>query len=184
MRVKTLPTPAKNITQFNSQLSEYKERRRVVHRICREYNQSPSSENLDKIKGLFKAVGKHFYTEIGFHCDYANKISIGDRVYFNTNCTLLDGGEICIGDDCLIGPNVQLITINHALSAQERLKKENYAQDIRIGNNVWIGASSIILPGVTIGDNAVIGAGSVVTNNVPANCLYAGNPARKVKSLE
>ncbi len=168
---------------FDSCLPEFQKRRQQVHATCRQFYHSPTSEHLKQLKSLFKQCGKRVFIEPGFHCDYANKISLGDRVYFNINCTLLDGGSIEVGNDCLIGPNVQIITINHSLSAQERLKKENYAQNVIIGKNVWIGASTIILPGVTIEDNAVIGAGSIVSKKVEANCLYLGNPARKVREL-
>ena len=90
---------------------------------------------------------------------------------------MIDGGNIIIGDDLLLGPNVQILTINHALDAKKRRLKESYASDVVIGSNVWIGAGSIILPGVTIEDNAVVAAGSVVTRCVPHGALVLGNPA-------
>ncbi|MCF6192942.1 MAG: sugar O-acetyltransferase, partial [Kangiellaceae bacterium] len=119
----------------------------------------------------------------GFYCDYGNKISLGDRVYINVNCTMLDGGEIEIGNDVLIGPNVQILTVNHPNSPSERLKKTSLIKNVLIGNNVWIGAGAIILPGVSIGIGSVVGAGSVVNKNILANSLYAGNPAVKIQNL-
>ena len=92
-------------------------------------------------------------------------------------------GAISIGDDCLIGPNVQLLTVSHAGNPIERLNKENFAAPITIGNNVWIGAGVIVLAGVSIGDNAVVGAGSVVTKDIAANTVVAGNPAVIIKDI-
>ena len=169
---------------FNSLTSERIQRRNQVHNICRQFSRSPSRGNLARLKSLFAHVGDDVFIEQGFYCDYGHKISLGHRVYLNINCILLDGGMITIGDDCLIGSNVQILTVNHATSAKERLQKTNFASDISIGNNVWIGAGVIILPGISIEDGAVIGAGSVVSRQVQANCLYAGNPARKIHPLE
>ncbi len=169
---------------FNSLSSENRHQRDIAHSYCAEYNRAPSKGNFKKIKKLFNSAGNNLIIERGFHCDYVNKISFGNDVYVNINCTMLDGGIISIGDNCLIGPNVQLITINHPLSPQDRLKKLSYAEDITIGNNVWIGASVIILPGVKIGDNSVIGANALVTRgDYPANTLYLGSPAVKVKPI-
>ncbi len=151
--------------------------------MCRQFSRSPSKGNLLRLKSLFASCGEDVFIEQGFYCDYGDKISLGNRVYLNINCTLLDGGLITIGDDCLIGSNVQILTINHATSPQERLKKENYAEDILIGSNVWVGAGAIILPGVNIGEGAVVGAGSIVTRDIQANCLFAGNPAKLIRQL-
>ncbi|TQV83019.1 sugar O-acetyltransferase [Aliikangiella coralliicola] len=170
--------------QFDSRLPELREQRNRVHDICRQFNRSPSKGNLKKLKTIFSRCGDEVFIEQGFYCDYGDRIRLGDRVYINVDCTLLDGGKIAIGDDCLIGPKVQILTINHALSPKERLKKENFCQDVIIGKNVWIGASAIILPGVTIGDGAVIGAASVVTRDLDSNCLYLGNPARMERRLD
>ncbi len=169
---------------FNSLTAELIQRRNQVHDICRQFSRSPSRGNLLRLKSLFASCGEEVFIEQGFYCDYADKIALGKRVYINVNCTLLDGGLITIGDDCLIGPNVQILTINHAVSPAERLDKKNFAADVTIADNVWIGAGAIILPGVSIGAGAVIGAGSVVNKDVPAECLYAGNPAKKIRRLE
>ena len=169
---------------FNSLTPELIQRRHQVHDTCRQFSRSPSKGNLARLKSLFADYGEDIFIEQGFYCDYGDKITLGHRVYINVNCTFLDGGQITIGDDCLIGPNVQILTINHALSAKERIQKDNYAENIHIENNVWIGAGAIILPGIHIGSGAVVGAGSVVTKNIQANSLYAGNPAAKIRSLD
>ncbi len=169
---------------FDSLSSENRERRNTVHDLCRQFNRAPSKGHLKKLKTIFAIFGSELIIEQGFHCDYGNKISFGDRVYLNINCTLLDGGNIQFGDDILVGPNVQVLTVNHPLGADERLNKTNLVENVVIGNNVWIGAGAIILPGVTIGEGAVIGAGSIVTKDVDAFCLYAGNPATKIRNLD
>lgn len=170
---------------FNSISKENLAQRKAVHEICRLFNKSPSKGNLKRIKELCSHCGDGVIIEAGFHCDYGSQIHIGDRAFININCTVLDApineGAISIGDDCLIGPNVQLLAVSHAVNPTERLNKENFAAPITIGNNVWIGAGVIVLAGVTIGENAVIGAGSVVTKSIASNTVVAGNPAREIR---
>ena len=172
---------------FNSISKENLAQRKAVHEICRLFNKSPSKGNLKRIKELCSHCGDGVIIEAGFHCDYGSQIHIGDRTFININCTVLDApiieGAISIGDDCLIGPNVQLLAVSHAIEPKQRLQKENFAAPITIGNNVWIGAGVIVLAGVTIGENAVVGAGSVVTKDVAANTVVAGNPAIKLKDI-
>ncbi|TMO12921.1 sugar O-acetyltransferase, partial [Pseudoalteromonas sp. S326] len=109
----------------------------------------------------------------------------GLRSWIKINCTVLalpiSEGAISIGGDCLIGPNVQLLTVSHAVNPTQRLNKENFAAPITIGNNVWIGAGVIIFAGVCIGDNSVIGAGSVVTKNVKADTVVGGKPSSEIR---
>ncbi|WP_166379643.1 sugar O-acetyltransferase [Pseudoalteromonas sp. Z9A4] len=172
---------------FNSISKEYLAQRKQAGETCRLFNKSPSKGNLKRIKELFLKSGDGVIIESGFHCDYGNQIVLGDRTFININCTILDApiseGAITIGDDCLIGPNVQLLAVSHATNPAERLNKENFAAQISIGNNVWIGAGVIVLAGVTIGDNAVVGAGSMVTKDVAANTVVAGSPAIKLKDI-
>ena len=117
-----------------------------------------------------------FYSECG------KNIRVGKNVFINACCKFQDQGGIRIGDNCLIGHNVTLATLNHDFNPDNRTAI--YPKPVRIGNNVWIGSDSTILPGITIGDGAIIGAGSVVTKDVPANTIVAGNPARKMKHLK
>lgn len=168
-------------TPFNSLTGELRHRRQITHEACRKFNRSPSKGHLKNLCSLLGSCGEKVIIEAGFHCDYGDRIFLGNRVYININCTLLDGGNIHIGDDCLIGPNVQILTINHPIPPQERLAKSSFASDVCVGNNVWIGAGAIILPNVDIGDGVVIGAGAVVTKNVAANSVVAGNPAQVIK---
>lgn len=184
-------------TRFNSLSPELIRHRKSVQELCRQFTRSPSKGNLKRLKSLFHSCGEDVFIEHGFNMDYGDNITLGDRVFINVNCTIVDGkreksneaneqlinGKISIGHDCLIGPNVQLLAVSHDVNPQSRLEKHNYVDDIIIGNNVWLGGGVIILAGVTIGDNAVIGAGSVVSKNVDEQSFYAGNPARKIRAL-
>ena len=172
---------------FTSLNKEYLALRKQTGDTCRLFNKSPSKGNLKRIRELFLECGEGVIIEAGFHCDYGNQITVGDRTFININCTMLDApiieGVITIGNDCLIGPNVQLLAVSHAVEPKQRLQKENFAAPITIGNNVWIGAGVIVLAGITIGDNSVVGAGSVVTKNIAENTVVAGNPAAKIRDI-
>ncbi|GAB3175463.1 sugar O-acetyltransferase [Streptomyces incanus] len=132
---------------------------------------------------LLGAVGEEAHVRPPLYVDYGSNITIGARTFVNCNLTALDVAAIVIGEDCQIGPNVQLLTPTHPVEPQPRRDKLEAAQPITIGDNVWIGGGAIVLPGVTIGDNSVIGAGAVVTKDVPANVIALGNPARPVRGI-
>ncbi|WP_328498547.1 sugar O-acetyltransferase [Streptomyces sp. NBC_00414] len=132
---------------------------------------------------LLGALGPDVHVRPPLYVDYGSNITIGARTFVNYNLTALDVAAITIGEDCQIGPNVQLLTPTHPLEPEPRRDKLEAAQPITIGNNVWLGGGAIVLPGVSIGDNSVIGAGAVVTKDVPANVVAVGNPARPVRTL-
>ena len=111
------------------------------------------------------------------------ELTIGNDFYANTGLTLLDSGGITIGDNVLVGPNVNIYTNNHPLDADERRTGVEIYQPVVIGNDVWIGGNATLCPGITIGDRAVIAAGAVVTKNVEADSLVGGNPARLIRRL-
>jgi maltose O-acetyltransferase len=134
------------------------------------------------LKELFGAGGNTVSLTSPFHCDYGSNIELGENVYFNFNCVLLDVCRIRIGAHTLVGPAVQIYTPLHPLDAALRRRQE-YGKPVDIGSDVWIGGAAVILPGVAIGDRAVIGAGSVVTRDVPAGVFAAGNPCRVVRPL-
>jgi maltose O-acetyltransferase len=117
-----------------------------------------------------------------FFCDYGRNIELGEKVYFNFNCVLLDVCRIRIGAYSLLGPGVQVVTPLHPMDPQLRRRQE-YGRPVDIGSDVWIGGGAIVLPGVRIGDGAVIGAGSVVTRDVPAGMFAAGNPCRVIRPV-
>ncbi|GAT82510.1 maltose acetyltransferase [Streptomyces sp. F-3] len=132
---------------------------------------------------LLGAVGEGVDVRPPLRVDYGSNIRIGARTFVNYNLTALDVAPITIGEDCQIGPNVQLLTPTHPLEPQPRRDKLEAALPITLGDNVWLGGGVIVCPGVTIGDNSVIGAGAVVTKDIPANVLAVGNPARPVRDL-
>lgn len=137
----------------------------------------------DLLAQLVGHLGEEAYVKPPLFVDYGENISIGDRVFVNYNLTALDVAPIVIGDDCLIGPNVQLLTPTHPIDPEPRRDKLEAAQPITLGRNVWLGGGVIVCPGVTIGDNSVIGAGSVVTRDIPANVIAVGNPARVLREI-
>ncbi|MFJ4279602.1 sugar O-acetyltransferase [Streptomyces massasporeus] len=135
------------------------------------------------LRELLGAVGEGVDLRPPLYVDYGSNISIGARTFVNYNLTALDVARITIGEDCQIGPNVQLLTPTHPVEPEPRRGKLEAARPIVIGDNVWLGGGVIVCPGVTIGDNAVVGAGAVVTRDVPANVVAVGNPARPVRNF-
>ena len=141
-------------------------------------------EQRDIIRRLFGSCGKNFVINQPFRCDYGCNIHIGENFIGNFNLTILDEARVTIGDNAFIGPNVSIFTPCHPLDAPARNRNIQWAKPVTIGNSVWIGGDTTILPGVTIGDNVVIGAGSVVTRPIPDNVVAAGNPARIIKQIQ
>lgn len=135
------------------------------------------------IRALFGRVGSNPNVLPGFHCDNGLNIEVGDEFLANYNVTILDIAKVTMGDNVWIGPNVLIATVNHPLDPAERRKHLGIAKPVTIGNDVWIGGSATILPGVTIGNNVVVAAGAVVTKDVPDNTLVGGVPAKKIKTL-
>lgn len=135
------------------------------------------------LEELLGSAGPDILLEPPFRCDYGTQIRIGRGSYANYNLIALDVAPITIGEEVLMGPNVQLLTAGHPLDAERRRAKWEFGKPIVIGDNAWLGGGVIVCPGVTIGANAVIGAGSVVTKDLPANAVAVGNPARVVRSL-
>ena len=134
------------------------------------------------LRELFGAGGDTVWMQPPFFCDYGANIELGERVFFNFNCVVLDVCRVRIGDFSLFGPAVQIYTPMHPLNAELR-RREEYGRPVEIGSDVWVGGGAIILPGVRIGSRAVIGAGSVVTRDVPDGVFAAGNPCRVVREL-
>ena len=136
------------------------------------------------LKEMFAEIGEGCYIEPPLHANWGGRfVKMGKNVYANFGLTLVDDGEIFIGDGCMFAPNVVLATAGHPIDPQLRAQVYQYTKPIRIGNNVWIGAGAVVLPGVTIGDNTVIGAGSVVTRDIPAGVVAVGNPCRVMREI-
>jgi maltose O-acetyltransferase len=160
-------------------------RRNKARELCRELNASRDADE-ELRRGLcnriFAKGGDTVWLQPPFYCDYGSNIELGDRVFFNFNCAVLDVCRVRIGDYTLLGPGVQILTPMHPLNAALRRKQE-YGKPVEIGADVWVGAGALILPGVSIGSRAVIGAGSVVTRDIPANVFAAGNPCRVIRAI-
>ena len=132
------------------------------------------------VQELFQ-TGETPFINPPFYCDYGSHIRVGKNFFANYNCTLLDVGKITFGDNCMLAPNVSIYTAGHPIHPDSRNSGYEYGMDVTVGNNVWIGGSVVITPGVTIGDCCVIGAGSVVTKDIPAWSVAAGNPCRVIR---
>jgi maltose O-acetyltransferase len=159
--------------------------RRRARDLCAALNASREADQGERrriLLELFGAGGDSVWMQPPFFCDYGANIELGERVFFNFNCVVLDVCPVRIGDFTLFGPGVQVLTPMHPLDAALRRKQE-YGKPVRIGADVWVGAGALILAGVNIGPRAVIGAGSVVTRDVPEGVLAAGNPCRVVRAI-
>ena len=168
------------------QEKQLQEERDHCKEVMFEYNNTHPREDARRqsiMKGILGSCGERFFFEPPVHMSYGNHVHIGENFYSNFNLVLVDDGEIFIGDKVMIGPNVTLCTTGHPVYPLYREMVAHYSLPIRIGNNVWIGAHSVVLPGVTIGDNAVIGAGSIVTKDIPANTVAVGNPCRVMREI-
>ena len=153
--------------------------------LCWTLNATKESEQARRrsvLEKLLGSGGSSAWIQPPFFCDYGSNIHLGDRVYFNFNCVVLDVCEVRIGDFTMFGPSVQLYTATHPLNAAQRRRAE-LARAIEIGDDCWIGGGAIVLPGVKIGDKTVIGAGSVVTRDVPSGVVAAGNPCRVLREI-
>jgi len=152
-----------------------------------DFNATRPSE-MDKrqelMKKMFASLGEDCYIEPPFHANWGGKhVYMGNHVYANFNLTCVDDGNIYIGDNTMFGPNVVLATANHPIEETLRAKAYQYNKDIHIGKNVWIGAGTVVVPGITIGDNSVIGAGSVVTKDIPSGVVAYGNPCKVARPI-
>ncbi|OJG77678.1 hypothetical protein RV10_GL002354 [Enterococcus pallens] len=157
------------------------------NRLLHEFNQIPPDqveEKAQQLEKLLGAKGEGVYIEQPLHANWGKNTYLGKNVYANFNLTLVDDTRIEIHEDTMIGPNVTIITGTHPLDPQLRAKNAQYNLPVVIKRNVWIGAGSIIFPGVTIGENTVIGAGSLVTKDVPANVVAFGSPCQVIKKIE
>jgi maltose O-acetyltransferase len=164
-------------------VSERYQARLLINKI----NTMSADVKMERDKLAYKLLensGENLYIEPPFYCDYGNNIILGNFVYMNFNCCILDVAKVSIGDHSMLGPNVQIYTATHPLEAKARNSGREFAKPINIGHNVWIGGNAVICPGVTIGNNVVIGAGAVVTKDFPDNVFIGGNPAKIIKEID
>ena len=162
-----------------------KEKQRALT-LCEKLNAlsiTQNEERLSVIMELFDQIGANPVIYPGFHCDNGKNIRIGHNVFINYNVSIMDRGRVTIGDYVLLAPNVVITTSNHPLDLKMRREWLGYAAPVTIGDDVWIGANAVILPGVTIGNNVVVAAGAVVTKDVPSNTMVAGVPAKRIRDI-
>ncbi|NLE65064.1 MAG: sugar O-acetyltransferase [Elusimicrobia bacterium] len=159
-RVRTL------LGQLNRSLQDVRSGRRLG--ICRE---------------IFGKMGSGLWLQPPFYCDYGKNITLGENVYFNFNCTILDVAPVTIGSFVMFGPQVQIYTAGHPLDWRERKEGREYGKPVSIGDHVWVGGHAVFCPGVSVGNGSVVAAGAVVTKDVPSHVLVAGSPARIIRKI-
>lgn len=171
---------------YNPADPELEEMRTNARLLLYTFNQTRETElalRLSILDELIPNKQGDLFIQPPFYCDYGTNIQVGAQVHMNFNCVILDEAKVIIGNRTLLGPNVQIYTATHPMSAVQRAEPEELAKPIAIGNDVWVGGGAIICPGVVIGDRTVIGAGSVVTRNIPSDVFAAGNPCRVIRKL-
>ncbi|MGP4077504.1 maltose acetyltransferase domain-containing protein [Halobacillus sp. K22] len=159
-------------------------RSRILVRSFNETREDEEDKRMSLLKELFGSTGERIYIESSFRCDYGYNIHVGENFYANFDCTILDGGPVTIGANCMMAPGVHIYTNTHPVNAEERISEIEYTKPVTIGDNVWIGGRAVINPGVSVGDNSVIASGAVVIKDVPAGVVVGGNPAQVIKELE
>ena len=167
---------------LDAELVQARERARD---LCQDLNLTPEKDQPARrsiLKQLFGLGGDSVWLQPPFFCDYGQNILLGERVFFNFNCVVLDVCQVKIGDFSQFGPAVQIYTATHPMNAELRRKQE-FGKPIEIGSDVWVGGGAIICPGVKIGSKTVIGAGSVVTRDIPQGVFAAGNPCRVIREI-
>ena len=152
-----------------------------------DFNQTRPSElekRFNLLKEMFAEIGDGCYIEPPLHSNFGcHHVHFGKNIYANYNLTLVDDTHIYVGNNTMFGPNVTLATAGHPINPELRIKGYQFNASIKIGNNCWLGAGVIVLPGVTIGDNTVIGAGSIVTKDIPDNVIAVGNPCKVLRPI-
>lgn len=169
---------------LDKELSDERLQTRLLIKSLNDTREDETEERTKVLKALIPNAGNGLWIQPPFYCDYGSNIKMGEKVFFNFNCVVLDVCEVKIGSRTLFGPNVQIYTATHPINPKERASGLEYAKPIVIGEDVWIGGSAVICPGVSIGDRTVIGAGSVVTKDIGADVFAAGNPCRVIRPLE
>lgn len=169
---------------LDQQLVDDRLRTRLLIKELNDSREDQAEERMRILKELIPMAGEGLWLQPPFYCDYGYNMVLGEKVFFNFNCVVLDVAEVKIGSRTLFGPNVQIYTATHPVDPVERASGVEYAKPISIGEDVWVGGSAVICPGVTIGNRCVIGAGSVVTRDIPDDVFAAGNPCRVIRSIK
>ncbi|MBS5938578.1 MAG: sugar O-acetyltransferase [Clostridium sp.] len=156
---------------------------RMLTRLFNNTTEEQKGYRAELLKELFKKTGENIYIEPPFRCDYGCNISVGNNFYANFDCIILDVCNVDIGENVFFAPRVCIYTAGHPIDADVRNTGLEFGKPVKIGNNVWVGGSTVINPGVTIGNNVVIGSGSVVTKDIPDNVIAVGNPCRVLRKI-
>lgn len=169
---------------FDTQLVAERRQRRIILKRLNAASAEDLEARPELIRDLIPNCGAGVWIEPPFFCDYGSNITLGDNVFFNFNCVILDVAPIHVGSRVLFGPAVQIYAATHPMRAADRNTGLELGKAIEIGHDVWVGGGTIICPGVRIGARSVIGAGSVVTKDIPNDVFAAGNPCRVVRAIE
>ena len=169
---------------FDPQLSEERRHARLLVGQLNGLADDQADERDRLVRELLPHAGSGTWIQPPFFCDYGGNITLGDNVFFNFNCVVLDVAPVRIGSRVLFGPAVQIYAATHPLRAADRRTGLEAGKGVEIGDDVWVGGGAVICPGVRIGSRSVIGAGSVVTKDVPDDVFAAGNPCRVLKKIE
>ena len=172
---------------YNALDKEISDERMATRLLLKRLNETAENESelrAEILKQLLPNTAEGVWIQPPFYCDYGYNITMGEKVFFNFNCVVLDVTYVTIGSRTLFGPNVQIYTATHPVDFKERASGLEYAKPITIGEDVWVGGSAVICPGVNIGVRTVIGAGSVVTKDIPSDVFAAGNPCKVIRQLK
>lgn len=172
---------------YNPMDPELLQDREKAKRFCKKYNSTDDTDYATRkamMKEFLGKSGENLHIESDFKADYGYNIEVGENFYANYDCLLLDICPIIIGDNAMLAPGVHIYSATHPLDPTERNSGRELGKPVKIGNNVWIGGRSVIIPGVTLGDNVVVAAGSVVTKSFPDNVVIGGNPAKILKRID
>jgi maltose O-acetyltransferase len=169
---------------LDPELFRERQRVRLLFKAFNDTSDDQRAERLRLLQEIIPMAGKNLWIEPPFYCDYGGNITIGDHVYFNFNCIILDIAPVTIGSNVMFAPGVHIYAATHPLNAAQRRSGLELGKPISIGDDVWVGGGVIICPGVSIGSRSVIGAGSVVTKDIPDGVLAVGNPCRVIREIE
>ncbi|MBD7914394.1 sugar O-acetyltransferase [Clostridium sp. Sa3CUN1] len=167
----------------DSELKANAKKSRMLTRLFNNTTEEQKEYRVELLKNLFEKTGENLYVEPPFRCDYGSNISVGNNFYANFDCIILDVCKVDIGENVMFAPRVCIYTAAHPIDVDVRNSGLEFGKPVKIGNNVWIGGSTVINPGVTIGNNVVIGSGSVVTKDIPDNVIAVGNPCRVLREI-
>jgi maltose O-acetyltransferase len=168
---------------LDAELTAERRRARLLFKALNDTRDDQQGERARLIKELIPGAGAGVWIEPPFYCDYGTNITLGEKVFFNFNCVVLDVAPVSIGARSLFGPAVQIYAATHPLGAAERRTGLEAGRAVEIGDDVWVGGGAVICPGVRVGARTVIGAGSVVTRDIPEGVFAAGNPCRVIREV-